>query len=122
MPVASEKRPRAVRMHAVASSGIAAIGYDRKGKSLLVRYRRESTIYVYMGVRLETYAQLMQAESKGRFVNLYIKPRYDFQRFIGAQTAEPQSSEKAVAKLKELRRGTLLGGLSWKALRDAGRP
>jgi prevent-host-death family protein len=37
-----------------------------------------------------------------------------------AKSAKGEVSE-AMAKLLELRRGTTLGGLSWKELRDAGR-
>jgi prevent-host-death family protein len=37
-----------------------------------------------------------------------------------ARSAEGKVSD-AMAKLRELRKGTTLGGLSWKELRDAGR-
>ena len=35
--------------------------------------------------------------------------------------AKPGKISDAMAKLRELRKGTTLGGLSWKELRDAGR-
>jgi prevent-host-death family protein len=35
--------------------------------------------------------------------------------------ARPGRTSDAMAKLRELRKGTILGSLSWKELRDAGR-
>jgi prevent-host-death family protein len=41
-------------------------------------------------------------------------------RLMPLAPADDKASQ-ALAKLRELRRGTTLGGLSWKELRDAGR-
>ena len=43
-------------------------------------------------------------------------------RIVGARTARASLAQDAFEKLKALRAGTTLGGLSWKDLRDAGRP
>jgi prevent-host-death family protein len=43
-------------------------------------------------------------------------------RLIGAQNIDRARVNDAFEKLKALRKGTTLGGLSWKALRDEGRP
>jgi len=43
-------------------------------------------------------------------------------RLVGAGKFDRQRADEAFERLKELRRGTTLGGLSWKALRDEGRP
>jgi prevent-host-death family protein len=42
-------------------------------------------------------------------------------RLIGAAHADRQRIADAFEKLKRLRKGTMLGGLSWRELRDAGR-
>jgi prevent-host-death family protein len=42
-------------------------------------------------------------------------------RLIGAAHADRQRVVDTFEKLKSLRKGTTLGGLSWKELRDAGR-
>jgi prevent-host-death family protein len=42
-------------------------------------------------------------------------------RLVGAREADRARINEAFEKLKALRRGTTLGGLSWKALRDEGR-
>lgn len=43
-------------------------------------------------------------------------------RLIGAGGSDQGRVVAAFEKLKALRRGTTLGGLSWKELRDEGRP
>ena len=43
-------------------------------------------------------------------------------RMIGADATDIDRRNQAVAKLRELRRTTRLDGLSWKSLRDEGRP
>lgn len=43
-------------------------------------------------------------------------------RLVGAQHIDQARANDAVEKLKTLRKGTTLGGLSWKELRDEGRP
>lgn len=42
-------------------------------------------------------------------------------RLVPAAAADRADVEATIARLKELRVGTTLGGLSWKALRDEGR-
>jgi prevent-host-death family protein len=43
-------------------------------------------------------------------------------RLVGAQNSDRARVNDAFEKLKTLRKGTTLGGLSWKELRDEGRP
>lgn len=43
-------------------------------------------------------------------------------RLVSAEGSDRQRTHDAVEKLKALRKGTTLGGLSWKELRDEGRP
>lgn len=42
-------------------------------------------------------------------------------RLVGAQSADNARVNAAFEQLKALRKGTTLGGLSWKELRDEGR-
>lgn len=42
-------------------------------------------------------------------------------RLVPVATADRAEATATIARLKELRAGTALGGLSWKALRDEGR-
>lgn len=43
-------------------------------------------------------------------------------RLVGAQAVDRIGARESFEMLKALRKGTTLGGLSWKALRDDGRP
>ena len=43
-------------------------------------------------------------------------------RLVGAQQTDRVRVNAAFEKLKALRKGTTLGGLSWKKLHDEGRP
>lgn len=65
--------------YSVASSNIASIGYDAPSQTLEVEFL-SGTIYQYYGVPGNMYDQLMQAGSKGRFLNTYIKNAYGYSR------------------------------------------
>ena len=65
--------------YSVASSNIASIGYDAGTETLEVEFLSGS-IYQYYNVPQNMYDQLMQAGSKGRFLNTYIKNAYPYSR------------------------------------------
>jgi hypothetical protein len=65
-----------VRMN---SSSIAAAGYDDRRHALRLRYV-SGGMYDYLDVPVSVFQELLDAPSKGRFVNWYIKPRYRFAR------------------------------------------
>ncbi len=65
--------------YSVASSNIASIGYDAGTETLEVEFLSGS-IYQYYNVPQNIYDQLMQAGSKGRFLNTYIKNAYPYSR------------------------------------------
>jgi len=65
--------------YTVASSNISSIGYDADTETLGVEFL-SGAIYQYYNVPQNIYDQLMQAGSKGRFLNTYIKNAYPFSR------------------------------------------
>ncbi len=65
--------------YTVASSNIASIGYDAGTETLDVEFL-SGAIYQYYNVPQNMYEQLMQAGSKGRFLNTYIKNAYPYSR------------------------------------------
>lgn len=65
--------------YSVASSNIASIGYDADTDTLEVEFL-SGAIYQYYNVPQNMYDQLMQAGSKGRFLNTYIKNAYPYSR------------------------------------------
>ncbi len=62
-------------MQFVKSSAIEMVGYDPIDMALAVMFKGGAT-YLYPGVPQHLYDQLMAAESKGSFVNKYIKPNF----------------------------------------------
>ncbi len=65
--------------YSVASSNIASIGYDAGTETLAVEFL-SGAIYQYYNVPQNMYDQLIQAGSKGRFLNTYIKNAYPYSR------------------------------------------
>jgi len=65
-------------MHYVDSSNIEAIGYDPATQELHVRFLKSGETYVYYSVEEWVFNEIMQADSKGQYLNLNIKGQYDF--------------------------------------------
>ena len=62
-----------------ASSNLESVGYDDRTQTLEVQFVN-GRIYQYYGVPSNMHEQLMQAPSKGRFFNTYIRNSYAFSR------------------------------------------
>ena len=63
----------------VPSTSIASIGYHEATETLEVEFLNGS-IYQYYNVQMNIYEQMMQAGSKGKFLNTYIKNAYPYSR------------------------------------------
>jgi hypothetical protein len=68
-----------VKMRAVESSSIRAIGYDEEAEELWIEFHSSRDPYVYFEVPPEVHGELEEAESKGEYVNRMIKPYYEFE-------------------------------------------
>ena len=64
----------------VESSNISAVDFN---EGLIVEYK-SGVRYKYKDVPKELYEKLLQAESKGRFVNTEIKGHYEYERLVEA--------------------------------------
>jgi hypothetical protein len=62
----------------VASTTIAAIGYDEEDEVLEVEFT-SGTIYRYRGVDLDVFEDFRVAPSKGRFFNRQIRDAYPWE-------------------------------------------
>ena len=71
--------PGVVKMRPVESSSVRAIGHDKASEELWIEFHSSPDPYVYFEVPPEVYSELEVAESKGEYVNLMIKPYYDFE-------------------------------------------
>ena len=68
---------RVIKTRLEDSSSLTSIAYDPKKHLLEVKFRRTGHLYDYFGVPKVIYNALMEADSKGAFVNQVIKPNYD---------------------------------------------
>ncbi|WP_184243609.1 KTSC domain-containing protein [Novosphingobium chloroacetimidivorans] len=64
---------------AVGSSNISEVGYDPTSETLEVMFTNGS-VYQYYNVGQALFDQLMQAPSKGQYLNVYIKNSYPYSR------------------------------------------
>lgn len=63
----------------VASSNLAAVGYDARAQVLEIEFLHGGC-YRYFDVPKSIFAALMSAESKGRFFSTNIKDRFRFEK------------------------------------------
>lgn len=93
----ARRRSGRIQMRPMRSSSIEAAGYDRERQALRVRYAGGST-YDYVAVPGKVFEQLLEADSKGRFVNWSIKP------FIGTHgSADKRSDQTFLTRQARLR-------------------
>ncbi|AKU43609.1 hypothetical protein CPT_Seuss83 [Caulobacter phage Seuss] len=63
----------------VESSNIVSIGYTENNETLEVEFKNGG-VYQYFEVPKSVYFELMEAESKGQYLNRSIKPAYRFEK------------------------------------------
>lgn len=63
----------------VSSSNLTSIGYDADTQTLEVEFN-SNTIYQYFGVSANVYEELMNAGSKGQYLNNNIKKVYPYSK------------------------------------------
>jgi hypothetical protein len=68
-----------VKMIAVESSALAAVGYDHERCLLHVRFRHTG-FYTYEHVPPDVFEALLAADSKGRFYNQHIRNAFEHYR------------------------------------------
>lgn len=71
-----------MRRKRVSSSALSSVGYDEVSATLELEFKSGS-VYDYHGVPPDVFRELMDAESKGRFVTSNIKGRYPASRVGG---------------------------------------
>lgn len=63
----------------VESSNIKMVGYDGDLEELHIKFHSGAE-YAYSGVPDDVFNDLLNAPSKGKFFNIEIKGKYDYQR------------------------------------------
>ena len=67
-------------MQYIDSSNIEAIGYDPDTQELHVLFLKSGETYVYYNVEDWVFQELLQADSKGAYLNASIKNRYQYSK------------------------------------------
>lgn len=67
-----------LEMHYVDSSSIEAIGHEPNLQELHVRFLKSGETYAYYGVEEWVFQEMMQADSKGGYLNSSIKGNFDY--------------------------------------------
>jgi hypothetical protein len=62
-------------VHILGSSNIASICYNPDNKKMLIRFLT-GTLYEYDKISPDTWRAFKKAESKGKFANAFIYPKY----------------------------------------------
>jgi hypothetical protein len=70
----------------VQSRSLSAVGYEERQKRLRVEFN-SGKIYNYFGVPEETFRDLMKAESKGRFLNRWIRDSFPYEEEISPKSS-----------------------------------
>lgn len=64
----------------VDSSTVKAVGYGKRSNTLVVKFT-SGAIYEYKKVPESIYEGLLNAESKGRYLNEQIKGKYEYLKY-----------------------------------------
>ena len=67
-------------MNYVDSSNIEAIGYDAGSQELHVRFLKSGETYVYYNVEEWLFQEILQADSKGVYLNSNVKSHYSYSK------------------------------------------
>ncbi len=79
-------------MKAVSSSNIEAVGYDDERRTLIVSFKPSGAIYAYDNVPPDVHADLIKAESVGKYFATHIKPKFSGVRVPANQARGPDSA------------------------------
>lgn len=78
----------------VTSASLSAVGFDSATQTLEVEFQNER-VYRYYGVPWAVFADLQDADSKGRFFNSQIRNRYPYVRVGRRAHFLPKKRERA---------------------------
>lgn len=69
-----------IEMQYINSSNVEQIGYDEDLSELHVKFLSGPTIYVYLGIPLQLFEDLMNAPSKGGFLHANVYENYPVEK------------------------------------------
>jgi hypothetical protein len=77
------------------SSAIRAVEYDEKDSTLDITFTSGKT-YRYMGVPIDVYVDLLDADSKGQYFNSRIKNAFDFSEVVARPAGKPRLKARSI--------------------------
>ena len=60
----------------VSSSNIRSVGYDAENQILEIEFKKQDTVYQYLGVPAAVHKALLHSASKGKYFATHIKDFY----------------------------------------------
>ena len=66
----------------VSSSQIAAIGYNVETATLTIQFKRKGSVYEYSEVPEIIYANMLNADSVGKYFHEHIKGHYAYRQLL----------------------------------------
>jgi len=69
-----------IEMYRVKSSNLKEIGYDKRSRTLRIRFHDRNLLYDFENVPATMYAMLMLSKSKGSFFAEEIRPSFKAKR------------------------------------------
>lgn len=84
------------------SSAISMARYNKKGKILEIKFKRDGKTYQYRGVPERVMEQFLSANSKGKFFNKKIRDKFTYKRVAS-------KSDRRVRIASRLSRSTFVG-------------
>ena len=83
-----------MELQLVASSSIAAIGYDSETRTLAVQFMRSGETYFYRDVPEAEFRDLLECTSgMGRHFNSFIRARYEMSRTMPSPEQPEQPAD-----------------------------
>lgn len=87
-----------IKLNAVNSSQIMAIGHDVESNTMVVQFKngdQPGPVYHYSNVTPEFFAEFSGAESIGSFFYKWIKPKPDVYPFVKVDSGEIQTADNS---------------------------
>jgi KTSC domain len=76
------------------STAVAWASYDAHHRSMHAAYREKMRVYKYKAVPPKEFRNLVSADSKGTYINRFIKPVYEYEEVTPPKRTPAKSKRK----------------------------
>ena len=85
------------------STAVAWASYDARQRLMHAAYREKMRVYKYKAVPPQEFRNLVSADSKGTYINRFIKPAYEYEE-VTPQKPKPARSKRKRKRARGARR------------------